>query len=492
MKVLLSFLLVLTFFIAHSQNWELFNSYDKYNYCKNYNAGTNSLTTNVLFADSFKILGSDTLYYLNRVIVPISTSCPFDSALMNMPQFLQKEIKRSAINGGYNLINPDTLVILAYAGLGDSWLYDTVHNITATIIEVDESTTFGVPDSVKIILLNTGTNDDTILLSKSFGILNFRTNSLLGIQTRGIGDSVIGFREIFDMNVGDVLMYEWRFDLLPGDRYTSYGKYAILGKQSFGDSMIYRVKEKAVGFYDNGGPVLSATDTILWVFKDSAMHVANTYPGQFYSPIYFGTSGPVNFTLAFPYAPALTYASYISHPTFSLKCKEIGSNGPCVLYDTIINGNQLIYNGTPRIDLWPQYNCTFCEGVGETNLSYGYSDGYVFDRTLIGYIKNGIQQGDVWTDSAFPTSIGAVKFDPSITVFPSLVSSNVFVNITDLSGNSEYLFALYDLTCRKILEQNILSAHSIINCTTMASSMYVWRITDSNGALKGAGKIIKQ
>ena len=216
----LIFLLFVWPLFTHSQNWEIFNSYDRYNY---QTAGA-PLITNVLFADSFKLIGSDTIYYLNRIVQKPNYITSYDTVLKNLPQFFQKQIRRSgdgtyvfSIDSGYDRFNPDTFVIEAFANVNDNWLYDTTANITATVTSQTLQILFGTTDSVKQINLSTG---DSILLSKSFGIVGFPSDTLTatgktpmyynlsGIETRGIGDSVINFWSIYNFNVGDVFIYQ--------------------------------------------------------------------------------------------------------------------------------------------------------------------------------------------------------------------------------------------------------------------------------------------
>ncbi|MDB5283805.1 MAG: hypothetical protein JWO06_2880 [Bacteroidota bacterium] len=160
MKTFLKLFLLCLPFISSAQNWELFNSRDRYNY-----SAYAPDISHVLFADSFTVSGTDTIYYPNRIVYPSNSSSIADTAFIDEPRFLLKKMIRSS-NGQYTFINPDTLhgiynwslpdtfVIHANAGVGDSWLFDTVQNVTATVVAAGLSNVFGIPDSVKIILLD--------------------------------------------------------------------------------------------------------------------------------------------------------------------------------------------------------------------------------------------------------------------------------------------------------------------------------------------------
>ncbi|MDB5283804.1 MAG: hypothetical protein JWO06_2879, partial [Bacteroidota bacterium] len=270
------------------------------------------------------------------------------------------------------------------------------------------------------------------------------------------------------MNVGDILMYEINYTAEAIDDFTSHIKYTILNKQNFADSVTYSLQEIIAS---HGGAVapISIIDTVVWTFKDSVMHVANAYPGQFFPSIYYPID-PISrsFTPIAPsnnssYTSGMTYATYFSHPTFPLKCKQIGASPPNVryaLYDSIVNGNELIYSSSPWF-VGPAYNCTFCEGVGEASVHFDNGpftfDPFTFSRQLIGYIKNNIQQGDVWTDSVLLIFLNTdqVNRNPAASIFSNPVSNNVFVSLPGTSCNSTSLFTLYDLTGRKVLEQHL-------------------------------------
>jgi hypothetical protein len=202
-----------------AQNWNVFNK----NYRYNYQHDTADIISNVLFQDSVKQSGTDTIYYLNRIASVCAGSCPgfsiaftptSQALITNMPQFLQRSVRKYA-NGMVMLEDPFKLVIQPNCVLNQTWLFDSLVNYQATCTSIALQTLFGVNDSVKTIVVN---NTDTVQLSKSFGIIKFpvlygknKNYRLKGIEKRHSYDSVAlyGIKvpnawDFYNYQVGDI------------------------------------------------------------------------------------------------------------------------------------------------------------------------------------------------------------------------------------------------------------------------------------------------
>ncbi len=173
MKTIITiFFFTITGFVC-AQNWSVFNKDYRYNY----SLENESYTTVVIFADSVLTQGTDTIYSLNRIATKCD-SCWFyypelgvaDSnyIMSNQPQFMQRRIVYS--NNQCRLSDTSDYIIPRFLSVGNSWVFNTVRNITANVISADLKNYFGVSDSVNIILLSTS---DTIIISKQFGIIKY-------------------------------------------------------------------------------------------------------------------------------------------------------------------------------------------------------------------------------------------------------------------------------------------------------------------------------
>jgi|LakMenE01Jun11ns_1017448.scaffolds.fasta_scaffold9281058_1 hypothetical protein len=86
-------------FKSYSQNWELFNKNSYYHYKDN----ITSNYSNSILIDSFKLVGTDTLFYLNLVCSPQEVI--FENLRYNYktPQFLNTSILKT--DSGYFFIS---------------------------------------------------------------------------------------------------------------------------------------------------------------------------------------------------------------------------------------------------------------------------------------------------------------------------------------------------------------------------------------------------
>ncbi len=211
---------------AVAQNWDVFNKNYRYNYVYDNNA----LVTNVLFVDSISQAGNDTIYYMNRIGVECTGTCPTVTVAItttatvivpNMPQFLQRNIIKYA-NGLVMLSDTAKLVIKPNCSLGESWLFDSINNKNVQCISINTHTLLLFSDSVKTILID-GT--DTLKLSKQFGIIQFpnlynknKYYKLTGIenkssydQTALFGTKVPNAWDFYNFDVGDKFCYHYDY-----------------------------------------------------------------------------------------------------------------------------------------------------------------------------------------------------------------------------------------------------------------------------------------
>src|ERR1035438_3043840 len=96
---------------SYSQNWQPVNSAYKYNYSPNGNGYDSTVTIHV---DSTGVSGADSVYYLNRILVPYGSNY----LIKNMPQFLQRTmIKKN--NGDIIFQDTSSFLIKPFSSVGD-------------------------------------------------------------------------------------------------------------------------------------------------------------------------------------------------------------------------------------------------------------------------------------------------------------------------------------------------------------------------------------
>lgn len=482
MKRLFPAFLLLISLTLPAQNWEILNSHDRYNY----QASGAPLITNVIFADSFKVFGSDTLYYLNRIVQKPNYISSYDTVLRNLPQFFQKQVLRSpdgtyvfSIDSGYDGFNPDTFVIKTRANVGDNWLYDTTANITATVATQTLQILFGTTDSVKQINLSNG---DSILLSKSFGIVGFPSDTLTatgktpmysnlqGIETRGIGDSVINFWNIYNFNVGDVFMYKLEDGI--GCECHGYFKYTILSRQIFSDSVKYEMQE-AFGESDNTGYTNDYDIQISLTFKDSINHFSNSFPKEFIYPLYA--------TSDFSPQTGYAYSSFMVDSAYNVPCKVYNT-----VYDSL-NQSMLLMGEY----LWDDDYCEIALGIGDVHYS-NFNPIGTWQQDLIGIEKNGVTTGTILTDEEITGITGPLNNTFAISLYPNLTADYTYVRLSNFATNPALHLAFYDLAGRIIVNQPITASRTPIDCRNLPSAVYIWRVCDEQQNVVGSGKLVKQ
>lgn len=260
--------MLLIFNVVHSQNWMPINKNEKYNYC----SGNNLYKT--IWIDSIKIINNDSVFFFNKIIKKVKDSKYVwpDYArayyLENQSQFFLSQIIYSA-NSGIVMKENDSIrfLIKAHAKLNDTWVFDSLKNVTAIIVDASIKMLFEHMDSIKVIKLS---NNDTIVLSKNYGILKFpifdtshQHMNLVGIEGRNIGLVIPKFKDFYNFKVGDVFCYEIEDDV---HRYYSkeYKKITIKSKIITGNSITYLnryMSLKTTNDWLNPGPIYINKDS---------------------------------------------------------------------------------------------------------------------------------------------------------------------------------------------------------------------------------------
>lgn len=161
------FLICLFPHMLSAQNWQLINPDYHYHYLIYDSEGQQ---TDTLDAYTVRIDSTDgDTSYLNQWFP--EERIFFDRVLVDIynPHFLQKEMITSE-EGEITFRNPGDLHLSLTSEVGANWMFDSTAALIAQLESIYETETYGQQDSVKLIQLSSG---DQILLSKSFGILQF-------------------------------------------------------------------------------------------------------------------------------------------------------------------------------------------------------------------------------------------------------------------------------------------------------------------------------
>jgi Secretion system C-terminal sorting domain len=401
MKNVLSALAFSLFLLNQSiaQNWAPLNLSDKYNY----RAGSAAFITNTIWLDSVTVNGADSVFHLNRIVTACDTCQLHWSGqaykLTNQGQFLQKTMVKNP-SGWFVFDGKSSFTINPNAELGESWLFDTVQNITANILDKSEGmTALGLPDSVKTIGLSNG---GSLLLSKNYGFLNFPDFSgsnifnLTGIEGRDLGEKVPGFLEFYDFEVGDVFMlYNYRGDGGSFMQSEDYTRIEILGKQVLNDTFNYDTKQRWLHIDSwNCGGVFCYDSTYgeiqhqVWTIANNQSKLTGAYPNQL-----------IHFEADDEFSPCSQSYFYMQFHLDSLgrltkSIEDLSNSFSPASTGYELQGELLVPNEGPDYCV---FGINFKHGLGLT-----YLGSLIFESTknqqLLGYIKGQDTVGIILSD----------------------------------------------------------------------------------------------
>lgn len=245
------FALLFSFNVGHAQNWRPFNSSEKYNYSR---TNVNHIVRTA-YVDSVTVENGDSVYHFNRILKVCDTCgdniCGngpyyFDCyAFPDQPSLYYREMLDQG-NGDFLFRNPNDFLVKTLANQGQAWICDSTTNLIATVNSVYASNILGSVDSLKLILIG---NSDTLIISKSHGVIQFpdldggRVYHLEGIHGRDLGKLVPGFWEIYDIDSGDVFEYLYRSSLPTWHDTAAISKVTITKRVVSGDSIILDYQE---------------------------------------------------------------------------------------------------------------------------------------------------------------------------------------------------------------------------------------------------------
>jgi len=367
-RCILSIVFVLSISSIFAQDWKPVTSGNKYHFL----CDTNNVIY-TLFADSAKYNGSDSVFYLNRIVLPCDTCQVFPNCqypyyvqylyLNNQPQIIQREYK--ATDSSFWFYSPNSYVIFPYKQINDTWLYDTINNIIATMQQKYEGDVFGNTDSLITILLSTG---DSVILSKNHGIVLFPINNNNYFRLYGTEGSIItgrkpaGFKEFFNLNVGDYFVYDYS-PVTPGEPLPERWYYEIIQKTEFPDGYQYSV----TGHYQNYWfqPLQNYDATITARLSD----INSTPFLNYQSP-----------TIYEKYSYSLTDPNYNNQNFKIIKSLENGKTVFRMLSNSLININSICNDTSFHPDIYGSY----CEEIIDHS---AFDFNCIDDQWIFEYIK---------------------------------------------------------------------------------------------------------
>lgn len=461
----------------------------------NYRHSDSLYITNTIWVDSTSPSQWDTIYHFNTIV----KDHPTDSTrvIRNQSDFLKRYMHRQN-EESYMFYDPKTnslFVIMPFATIGESWLFEPGVPIHAEVLSMEVMEVFGTNDSVRVIGLTDG---NEILLSRSFGILKFPDFEnggyfeLAGIQGTEYGESVPGFWEVFDFEVGDV--YQYMEDT--GDPFgsgTITRKIVITSKETLPNAYHYGVYGLYHCVYMNaggGGGIISYSYTEDLVFTDSTGHPANLFSNELYlvpdSWTDYGTH------------KVFTKTKIYDHPGYETICKELGPKEE----SNIMFQADLFYEADENNDtlhklLFPStlgepcglMGHGFGNQIGQTYSSSGCFE-YWENVVLTGFVKDGDTTGAITPDSLLLVGMkNHFKSLETYHVYPNPATDQVIVENKGKLGSGETILVIHNNSSMQVLRVRLEALKNLISTADFEAGPYTYGIY-CGGIRVSAGKLI--
>jgi hypothetical protein len=485
-------LLAILFFpvILFAQNWMPITAVDTYHFA----IDSVDFPSHAIWVESVETKNERTIYHLNKVVQPCDT-CDYwnysyyknpDSVILmslyDQPQFLNYRVEIDK-KGNFWFIDPGVFLIKPYAGINKYWIFDSLNNITAKVIDIKPQTIFGNIDTVKIILLS---NFEFIILSKNHGIIQFpelknknQNYSLIGIQNRNLGQKLPTLFDIFNFQVGD------RFQYLLSYFSQNHGyrteNFKILSKDVQNEKIIYGIDKFHIDGYGSPtniyfgnthtykGPVeyklnyygFNPTDILTnnrFIVSDSLLNI--------YYQIKLTKDNKGELIVI------ITGSCYNSN-IYTCNCYSIDSSLKTKGSEKLLFPNNSFYGAKFEI---------FKPGHGSIH-KFRSNFESTYNTKQIGYIKNGVKHGEI-----LDYNLVSVEDDINnkISISPNPFTKNiVFTSEEDF----EMQLIVYDVSGKECLNQPI-STNQHLDLSFLEKGTYILKINTEEEVLMK--RIIKQ
>ena len=456
----------------------------------NYQHSDSAYISHTIWVDSAIVEGADSVFFTNRIVKDVPGNP--EIVLRNQPQFFGKYLVKQQY-GFYLIGDPYNYTIYAYGDLGESWSFTGTSGISAEVTSLFTESVFGVTDSVKVISLSDG---NEIRLSKNFGILQFPDfeNSgsfeLVGIQDTEYGESVPGFWEMYDFEVGDVFQFSNYAYYIWGDG-TTLLKYTIDSKTVSNNQISYTYHGiEHVTYFEPGGGGGTSSEFVdgELTFIDSTGHPANFYPNQLiripYSSAGYGTQRVFSKTIFGMDNTFLTYRKQFGVKEFSYG-----------FYDT-----ELYYELDSDSDTLNRFIQVVSDPCGVKGIGYGAHIGQIFrsddcfeyaeNDELIGVVLDGDTLGIIYPDSVLLTNVYSDKSfekDP-ISIYPNPAIDN-FLIIVNQPNSGNLLFELRNSLGQLVKQFEVNSVELRVSVANLEAGLYFYSV-NNNSEIISQGKVV--
>ena len=440
-----------------------------------------------LWIDS-TLVGPNVTNYFNRRAVPSIEQCdgsPIQALSLGEPHFLMKSLQELG-DSLWIFMDSTEYRIYPQALPGDNWAFAPAIGISATVQSLTGTTTWGQPDSLKVIQLSSG---EEIWLSQEFGIMRFPDFAnpgeyfeLIGISSANnpVGVQLPGVWDYFTFEVGDILQYH-SDQFMAGDvgveRTTIDSKYQIGSVTTdSGVSSYHLFGIKKTTYFDSYTHLEVSSyfeyDTVIWQISESSHQFLSGHTHEMVS--YEGSSGLSDCVDVGPsptYSPVFIYLGGDSSFYYSI-------GRPLAIEDqgAYWGQYQVQGNSIACYKCGEQYQEVYRPGLGMTSgVSVWFEAG--IETELVGYVIDGDTTGTITSDAVL-TATKWLESPVTLTAYPNPSAGSVSVEWNPAEWSSSPALVILDMTGRKVcrIEKLPFSPTISLNLEDHPKGMYLIRL----------------
>jgi len=346
-----------------------------------------------------------------------------------------------------------------------------------------------IQDSICVFRLS---NEDTIMVSKSFGILRFPASpevgyyELSGIQNK-YGTSIPMFLDYFNFSPGDVLEYTieensqaiWGYHMIRTKRISFIEKFIL------GDTLEYacEIKEMAIKESLMGGTI----DTT-FIFKNENIqfiNLANSFinmlPGQpiqitqsFFNPVTVRVDTSYHLLGKIFGTPA--YHRYNASDDTLYREPYTGGSATFPIYLEDIDPFTL----TTSTDYYFGLSYVYGEGLGILEKQYGHHNfgphsGYGYSLKLTA-AKTSTTEFGVFSSDPFFLNIDLQAENAGFKIFPNPSNEKINIVLPDSFDSSNAFLQIFNLQGKRIILENLFHKAHELDISELANGIYILNI----------------
>lgn len=434
-KIILS-LLLCSSLVCFAQNWQPFplgqKSYFVHNNVAGYGNSTDTLL-NEFYVDSLRDYGTSQTLYFNFTTPNIGNCYSTIISSGGYPNYFYYSIHDNerpdsitVTNNEYTFysydyqLNPqNNFVFKPLTQKDSSWTFASTgsgfNQLKITCDSIYYDVILGATsDSVKLFsvqALNNGVpvydviNQDKYLISKNYGFKKFKNFPLKGIKTSLVqeGFNPPVFEDYFHLNIGDVLIWEEKFNTYPGPgappSYIKYYKDSIVGVYYSSDTISYGIfrTRNNLTTYNTGSTRYKIVDEVVFSASTSTL-APKKLMTQGFGNVDLDEVSPYYIRDGIVYKDKMNELKYLD--------TNSGNCSPTTMMD---------------YGWWERYNTKY--GV------YAYGNTSINEKTywnIIGSTINGVQEGSSWMVITADYQINKQNSQP-FSIYPNPSKSGNFV-----------------------------------------------------------------